>query len=465
MKFVFGFLLFFVCIHLHGQNWSPLASGVGFYGAKNMYADSSFLYVTGNFAQVGGHPIKGIARWNGFIWDSLGAGVDGLDTANQWPSGDIVTMVNFNNELYVGGGFKSLGSVSAKGFGKWNGTAWDTIAIQPEGAAKLEVIDHELYLTGGFDSLAGIPANSLGKWDGTNWHNLGFPNFYLFPFIETYASITSLCKYQGKLYVAGNFESYPFGTDTVGNILCYDGINWTSVGGGVKGGSAGIWDMVVYHDELYVGGYFFRSDGNPGEYIQKWNGSFWTDVGGGTGNSNGSIYKLIVWHDKLYTVGVLESAGGVPADRIAVWDGVKWCGLGSTFDNIITTAAIFHDSLFVGGGFRIIDGDTMNYIAKWKGGNFTDTCSAIGIDKRDILESEFYYYPNPSSSLIKINFPALTRPFVFTISDVFGKTLTEKNLSSQTLRKELDISELAAGIYFITLESESGSVTKKFIKQ
>jgi hypothetical protein len=461
MRFFYCFIFIFLNVICHSQNWQPLAGGVGIYEVKTMYADSNYLYVAGNFSTVDGKHLKGIARWNGNIWDSLSSGVDGLDIGNQWPSGSIVTMEEYNNELYVGGAFSSLGSVAAYGFGKWNGTSWDTISIQPEGAGELKVIDNALYLGGGFDTLAGIAANSIIKWDGSSWHSLGFPNFYVFPFIHHYAAIGSICEYNGKIYAAGNFESYPLGTDTVGNILCYDGSNWTSVAGGVKGFNAGISDMIVYHDELYVAGYFFKADGNPGENIQKWNGSSWSDVGGGTGYSNGSIYKLIIWHDKLYAVGVLEEAGGVPADRIAVWDGIKWCGLGSDFENVILTGAVFHDSLFIGGGFKTIDGDSLTRIAKWTGGDFTDTCSTIGVSENEFAD-QFYFFPNPAFSSITFSYPYNTKQVQ--IIDVFGREFKTIVLSTSTTTSQIDISDLPSGIYFLKLINEHGSLTKKMIK-
>ncbi len=461
----------FICIiflsaigcQCYSQNWQSLAGGLGIWGARTMYADSNYLYVSGNFSIVDGKHFKGIARWNGSQWDSLSTGVNGMDTVNQWPGGFITTMIPFNNKLYVCGGFNSLGHIHADGFGTWNGLSWDTTAIQPGGGGCLFVSNNELYLGGSFDTLAGIAANSIIKWNGTTWQSLGFPNFYLYPFIDTYASIMSICEYNGRIYAAGAFESYPLGTDTVGNILCYDGGNWTSVAGGVKGFNAGIGDMVVYHGELYVGGLFSKADGNPGENIQKWNGTSWSDVGGGTGVSNANVFKLLIWQDKLYAIGMFQQAGGIPADGIAVWDGIKWCGLGSNFDNSILAAAAYHDSLFVGGGFRTIDGDTMNFIAKWTGGNFTDTCSTIGINENEQLLSEFYVYPNPTSSHITINSSISFSHLL--IRDAIGRILITQTLPANTTHKELCISELAAGVYFVTVESERGRVTRKLVKE
>jgi len=459
MKLFYCFIFILLNLYCYCQNWQSLAGGVGNWGPVTMYADTNYLYVAGRFGTVDGMYIKGIGRWDGIKWDSLGAGVDGLDTGHQAPIGVITTMVDFNNELYVGGSFQSMGNISARGVGRWNGQTWDTMAVQPGGAGVLSVIDSELYLGGAFDTIAGIAANSIVKWTGNSWQSLGFPNLYPFPFIGVYSSIGSICKYNGKIYVAGHFYSSPI--DTVGSILCFDGSIWTTVGNGIIGQNGGIDDMVVYQGELYVGGYFFKSDGNASDNIQKWNGSIWSDVGGGTGIGNGAIYELVVWHDKLYAMGVLETAGGVPADRIAVWDGIKWCGLGSSFSNIISTGAVFHDSLFVGGGFMTIDGDTMNYISKWTGGDFADTCSTIDVSENEIAD-QFYFFPNPANSSITLTYPYNSSRIQ--IIDVLGREFKTIILSAATT-SQIDISDLPSGIYFLRLFTDHVNLTRRMIKE
>jgi hypothetical protein len=424
-----------------------------------MYADSSFLYVSGNFALIDGVLMKGIARWNGISWDSLGAGINGLETAHIYPNTSVSTIINFQNNLYVGGAFHSLGNVDALGVGFWDGVTWDSMPVQPEGANVLSAINQELYLGGSFDSLAGITANSIVKWNGVSWQSLDFPNFYEFPFFNRYANVCAICEFDGKIYVAGDFESYP--VDTVGNILCYDGANWTSVSGGIKGFDAGIRSLLIYHGELYAAGSFYKSDGNPGENIQRYNGNTWLDVGGGTGYMNAAIDNLVVCQDKLFAVGPFQEAGGIPANWIAVWGGVKWCGTGNTFNNGITSIACFQDSVFIGGAFTTIDGDSLMRIAKWTGGDFADTCSTIDIPENEIAD-EFHFFPNPANSPITLTYPYNSSQVQ--IIDVLGRKFKTIILSAATT-SQIDITDLPCGIYFLELITEQGTVTKKMIKE
>ena len=43
--------------------------------------------------------------------------------------------------------------------------------------------------------------------------------------------------------------------------------------------------MVVYQNELYIGGGFQKSDGFTGNNIMKWDGHNFYEVGGGTNNT------------------------------------------------------------------------------------------------------------------------------------------------------------------------------------
>jgi len=451
---------FAVTSQLAGQNWAPLRGGVGVHSVRVMYADTleDYLYVAGLFHHVDGIPAKGITRWNGSYWDTLGAGIDGMDTLNLWPK-NTYAISRYQGELLVGGVFKSAGDVAACKLARWNGIDWDSLPVQPfvcpawnSSINSLEVIDDHLFVGGSFDTIAGVPCVGVAKWDGANWDCIGMP-----PNMHSTVYVGAICEYQGEVYIGGNFYSDAFPNDTIMDIIRYDGSRWRSVGGGMQGLLAGISSMVVYRGELCVAGYFFKADGNAGNHIQRWNGSEWRDVGGGTGGENGQIHKLLVHDDKLYAMGVLQMAGGVQSDRIAVWDGTDWCGLGSTFDNVILTGAIYRDTLYVGDGFRTIDGDSISRVAKWIGGDYVDQCGHL-LDSRS-AEQEYgslLLHPNPATTHLNITAP-------------FNSTITIHNLQGQQLLTTKDttipIAHLPPGLYLLQACGEWGCATSKFVKQ
>jgi hypothetical protein len=466
-KILFLIVYCFSSVSTYAQNWHSLNSGIGDFGVRSIYADSvdNFLFVSGKFVEVSGKSIKGIARWNGFMWDSVGIGLDRLDTINQF-GGFAYDMVRFNNKLLISGNFISVGNIAARYIGTWDGNSWDTLSIQPNvsgsGASyigPLCTFNNELYVGGEFDTIAGIPAHCIAKWTGNAWSSLDFP--ILSP---NHTTINAVCEFNGKIYAGGLI--YSGAVDTIGHIMQYDGNSWSTVGGGIKGsGVTSIGCMSVYNNELYVGGYFSKSAGNAGNNIQKWNGTSWSDVGDGTDIPNGNIRRLVVWNNKLYAVGVFETAGDVPASKIAVWDGIKWCGLGSTFDNSISAAAIFHDSLYVAGGFWTIDGDTMNYISKWTRGNFSDTCSTIGISEME-EDNVLQLFPNPVQNKITVRFSTSSKQEVtYYIFNSLNEIVEMKNAKLIGDELHLDISYFPVGVYFLQVNSNDGFISgRKFIK-
>ncbi|MCC7333439.1 MAG: T9SS type A sorting domain-containing protein [Flavobacteriales bacterium] len=457
-KFFIILIGLIISLSAKSQNWDSLQGGIPYVtGVRVMYADTfdNYLYTGGNFYfQTNGKYFSQIARWDGLQWDTMQTGIVG--------AGNVLAMERYNGDLYVAGAFDTAGSVSARNIAKWNGNNWDSLSIQPfksswtSGINSMAVINNELYMGGTFDTVAGMPVTGLAKWNDSNWSGVNFPN------LQSFYSIFSIVEYNGEIYAAGNFSN-GIPNDTLGEIARYDGVNWRSVGGGIHGSISEVASMAVYNGELYVAGYFFKSNGNVGNHIQKWNGTTWSDVGGGTNLNNGQITKLLVHNNKLYAMGVLDSAGGIPASKIAIWDSNVWCGLGSSFDNTVWTSCIYKDTLHIGGGFLTIDGDSINRIAKWTGGNFVDTCGAIvGIEGNVNLEREINIYPNPNRGSFSIDLDN-TENTIIKIYNISGQLILQKKLT-QNITK-IDISYYPKGIYFVKLETDNKVVVKKIVYQ
>ncbi|MDD3887710.1 MAG: chitobiase/beta-hexosaminidase C-terminal domain-containing protein [Patescibacteria group bacterium] len=134
---------------------------------------------------------------------------------------------------------------------------------------------------------------------------------------------------------------------------------WMSVGLGVD---ASVNKMVVYNNELYVGGDFTTAGGQTAGHIAKWNGLNWSSVGLGV---NQSPYSMVVYNNELYVTNI-HRAGGIDTNGIAIWNGLSWRDAG--FDLIMTPSelAVYNNELYVGGNYSdgsFIDG----YVAKLNG--------------------------------------------------------------------------------------------------
>jgi hypothetical protein len=464
------FFVFGINSSLHGQNWSPMLHSINDNGINIVYADSidNMLYMSGLIYSIDGNNYKGITRWNGSNWDSLGQGIDALYYPGLPWFNNLFEIIRYHNQIYVGGTFFSLGTVWSPKIGKWNGSAWDSLPVtsfsRHSGGTitALSVINDKLYVGGNFDSVANVPCNAFAIWNDTSWITIGMPAIY-----SDGITVSSICEYNGKVYFGGNFtanDSIP--SDSFNAIISWDGSTWNSVGGGFHGAFDHVWDMIEYNGELYVSGFFSKNDGNVGNSIQKWNGIEWSEVGGGMENTFAQpvIYDLELYNNKLFAGGYFTSAGGIDASNIASWDGTVWCGLGNTFDNTVNSITFYKDTLIVGGGFWTIDGDSIQKIAKWTAGNYVDQCgNNVFINSFDNLFS-FQIYPNPSTNfatiLIPENFHNDNIPY--SIYNSFGVKIKTGSLIGDA--NQVDLTELSSGVYFMEFDYNNYRKCKKFIK-
>ena len=86
--------------------------------------------------------------------------------------------------------------------------------------------------------------------------------------------------------------------------------------------------------------------------------------------------------------------------------------------------------------------------------------SALGIEDGDLLAA-FNMSPNPASERLDIQIPSDLIGSVLKIHDVNGSLLEEEIIESSDL--VLNISAFAAGVYFVTLEHNNDTVTKKLL--
>lgn len=133
------------------------------------------------------------------------------------------------------------------------------------------------------------------------------------------------------------------------------------------------------------------------------------------------------------------------------------------------------------GNFQISGATDQTYIATASGNYYVVTTDAngcqatsqplwvslIGIEEEDggMLISLF---PNPTSSQLTLLFATNLRSMIHMgLTDVLGKQIFAEDfmLSQSPFRKELDLTILAPGIYFISIETRGKSVIKKIVKQ
>ncbi|HLG34937.1 MAG TPA: T9SS type A sorting domain-containing protein [Bacteroidia bacterium] len=437
-----------------------------------MFTDTidNLLYVGGTFAAAGGDSsVRGIGTWDGIQWHNLGLGIDTFNHLG-WP-GATLAITRYKNEIYVGGYIQNAGNIACSGIARWNGSQWDNVAggvqitIGNYGVVQgFTIIDDTLYVHGNFNFVQNsIPVNGIAKWDGNNWHNIDHPlPFYASP-------ISTAVIYNNELYVAGNFEADSGRKD----IAKWDGQNWVGISGGTGNGMGWVAKMIVFQGKLYVAGYFskYADPSAPGYSVVSWDGNQWDELDGGLLDIDVNIYPanlrdMAIHDNELYITGVFTYAGGVngvPAPYLTKWNGSQWCGFGTYPDNVGASVAFYRDTLYWGGGFIAIDGDTVNYIAKWIGGNYTDTCSVVGINEVTNGEDGIIIYPNPVSESITISINEKQRhPTEIIFYNVLGEKCLVKEMKAQ--RETVDVSGLRRGVYVVEVRGEKVLWRKKVVK-
>lgn len=467
MRILFFLPLFFLCQCCLSQHWQGLGGGLKSWGyTTEIFTDTVFdrLYVAGPFTRVDGDTVWGIASWNGTNWDSLGHGIDRYPNG-PFPPGNTWGMVHFGNYLYIGGNFFVTGTDSSRSLSRWDGMVWDTIpGGQPNDAVDdMLVYNNELYICGVFDSVGNVSASGIAKWDGAIWQPIG--NNYDF---EATGSVNRMIFYHGNLYVGGFFE------DPQGNVCRlakWDGTGWQFMTNNLVGSIADVWDLEVYNNELYVSGLFYAGAGNAGNCIVRWNDTLWRDVGGSVDFYSFTVPQvrdMKVYGGKLYCAGNFEMVGGIMAMGLASWDGTNWCGYNTSFqvnsqETGLLNIEFYNDTLYASGGFFIVEGDSMNGIAKWIGGNYVDTCgNTTGIDEH-FSTTAVFVFPNPSSDYLKFQFSQPQSKSIL-LYDSFGHLiLTEQTSASQ---HTINVESFAEGIYFYSIiEDGELKANGKFVVQ
>lgn len=149
-----------------GVKWSgmgliPLAPSP-YPSVKSLAADANGnMYVSGYFTSDGLKIYNGIARWRGSSgWSVVASGT-------QYASAGVTALaVDQVGDLYAGGTFTTINSVSANRIAKWNGSNWITLASGVNNVINLLDIDdgHNLIAAGSFTLAGGKASMQFAKW-------------------------------------------------------------------------------------------------------------------------------------------------------------------------------------------------------------------------------------------------------------------------------------------------------------
>lgn len=186
-----------------------LTSATGFSNVPNIYDVLIYqgeVLISGEFDVVGDDTIRGVARWDGTQWNSMGIGLaDGIDgtTPLMYPH----QMKVYNDQRYVVGNFKYAGGVEVNGVARWDGTQWHAMGQGFNGTVyAIEVFKDTLWVAGSFTQSGANDLLRMAYWDGQEWKSpdLGFipQNSMDFSYVHT------LYAKGDVLYVGGGLRKW-----------------------------------------------------------------------------------------------------------------------------------------------------------------------------------------------------------------------------------------------------------------
>jgi hypothetical protein len=453
-------ILIFLCLSslIHqAQTWSAVGNGVNgdVYCFKIYNGD---LYVGGRFYHPGTTKLCGLMKWDGISFDTL--------QGNYLFGGyTISAMEVYNNELYLGGSF-SPGTFSYPStfahIARWNGNSFDSVTNGCDNSVyALKVYNGCLYVGGDMRTADGIVVDGIAKWNGSQWLSVGGG-------INPNGRVYELEIYNNELYAAGLFSFTALNTTSIAR---WNDSTWNEVGpGGIAGA---VYSLGIFDNELYAGGpYFTEAGGVPVHHIAKWDGTNWSAVGSGTEEYFSHIFALKEYHNELYAGGMFNVMDGDSMRCIARYDRSAWDSVGTGVDSAtVPIDTIFGQdttylypphqvNAFIELNDELYVGGEFNMIGGVAAHSIAKWNTPVGINEL-INSKPIFAFPNPTTDKIFIS--SQEQKTFFKLYDVAGKLLLENNFGTQML--EIDIQGFESGVYILSAGNKQQQFHFKIIKQ
>ncbi len=307
---------------------------------------ASELFVGGNFSEIGGVTVKGLAVWDGVEFSGFA----------DAPFLSVHDVIEFRRELYC------LGNNLLH---RWTGTEWEYIEGAPLPIYGLLVHDDNLIVHGPL-------TRCIKRWDGQFWYDYGsgMSDGYL----GDDPVVDDVAIYNGELYACGNFNVADGQFCTT--VVRWDGTTWQSLEGGPEPSTNA---LHVIDGLLYAGG----SSSSPWHHpLCYWNGTEWALVQG----LDGSVTELGEFNGQLVLVGNFDE----PFESVAFWDGQSFSGLGRGIceDGLGDTApfaiAEYNGDLLIGGSFSQVDRLPIKNFGIWTYAPDGDANGDLKVDLSDL---------------------------------------------------------------------------------
>lgn len=455
-------LMVFQCCAV-AQHWKPLGLGALGPGQMSCLSTDSIgdrLIGSGTFKHIANEEdtvlVMGMAAWNGTRWDSVAHRIQ-VESGNI--AGQVFWSFRYQGVLYTCGafGFSVNPDTANFGFAQLNEETlrWEPLACINSPLTSLYTLfprepQEYLYATGHKTDLCGYPESCVFRYDGSAFHE--WPPWQQIPYYSN-NYVGTVFDFRGYTYMTGSFR------DPLSNGYCsmmrHNGTNWEYVPG--WGNAPGpIKDMSIRNDTLYLAG-AFRMPAAPGNGVASFDGTTWNDLGGGIRLEIAPQYSVaqsLHWfQNELYAGGQFSTAGGIAANGFAKWNGRQWCSLPGfdqapgPFTQNVVDMATFRDSLYIVGAFEELEGQPMNMMAQWIGGDAVSQCSApVAVHEAPAYRSGSLVVVQQQQQLLVR--PPHTGPWQLALTDAAGRTVSTHTFNGN--EHTMPTTALPQGLYLVS---------------
>ncbi len=405
--------------------------------------------VHSGFDTVCGVDVKVISTWNDTTWNSIGLGVPYNDIGTYPPA----AFTTYKGDLIVGGGMHTTGGKIVNGIARWDGTEWYPLGsgmderLVGNSIRTLAVYKGDLYAAGTFRRMNGTTGyNNIARWDGSTWHKVG--NGITRNGVGV--QVNQMVVYKDELYVGGYFDVA--GVTTAYNIARWNGITWNEVGNGMNGPIYAM-EVDTVRNVLYAAGGFSMVDDSIIGRIGLWNGENWQGLSNNNIFNHSAVYSLEMYHGFLYA-GSMDQSTNIDT-TFSRWNGVNWEIIYGPNSNVYSLQT-FNDELYVGGIYTMIGNDSIPYLARY----YSSDSVVVGTNNIRNSNTSILLYPNPVVDVLNIE---IDNPILeLIIFDLYGKVCTDLEIFSN---KQVNVNKLSSGSYFIKILTRDGKVYHaKFVK-
>ena len=346
----------------NGSGWSTLVPNAPPIASLTALANGE-LAVGGSFGAIAGVAANYVARWNGTVWQPLGAGI-------QFEVFGAVTRLRSlpNGRILAAGSFSTADGHAARSVARWNGTAWQPLGTglnRPVHALRRMRNGHVVAMGEftGVDTPSGVPTNRIARWDGSTWQGFGVG---LDSIVKDVAELPN-----GDLVAVGLFQHS--GALTLNRVAQWNGAAWQAMGQGTENNVSAV--GVLPNGDVVIAGHFYTANGVTTNRVARWDGTTWQPLG--IGLDGGALALVILSNGDIVVGGHFHAAGGVAAEGVARWDGSNWHAMGAGLSNT--------KELQVRADGTVIASNGTNVVA-WNGTSWSSLGPAAGVRADAVVE-------------------------------------------------------------------------------